>query len=81
MPFSSTKRCIKKGTFYLEKGHFSPRKKGTFWVLEIFGGHMPPPPLPPGSAALALKSMHVGMNFDQKLPENQLQNKGIILTV
>ena len=50
MPFSSTKKVhvlLLKGTFYLAKGHFSLRKKGTFWVLEIFGGHVPPLPPPP----------------------------------
>ena len=46
----------KKGACFTLKGHFLLRKKGgktfhlekkgTFWVLEIFGGHMPPVPPP-----------------------------------
>ena len=46
---------FKRALFTLKKGHFSLRKKGTFWVLDIFfggGGKCPPPP---GSAALDTK--------------------------
>ena len=61
MPFSSTK----KGACFTLKGHFSLRKKGTFWVLEILGVQAP---RHPDSTALdcapsgAMRKVH-GDNF------------------
>ena len=44
-PFPQHGLKLKGGTFYLEKRALFTQKKGTFWMLEILEGQVPPCPL------------------------------------